>query len=115
MKKLLCIISNNPFEGSKVIEQLEAAMVAAVFDFDVSVLFTGNGMNCLREYQNGDLIGARSPGKLISGLDMYEINNLFACAEAVSSQKIPKNVQIIDLQEQRTLIEAQDFVLGGAA
>ncbi len=115
MKRLLCIVSNNPLDGSKVIEQLEAAMVAAVFEFHVSILFIGDGVNCLRQNQNGDLLGARSPGKLIDGLDIYEINNLYVCVESVESQKILEHIQPINLIEQRLLIQEQDIVLGGAA
>ena len=115
MKRLLCIVSNNPLDGSKVIEQLEAAMVAAVFEFHVSILFIGDGVNCLRQNQNGDLLGARSPGKLIDGLDIYEINNLYVCVESVESQKILEHIQPINLIEQGLLIQEQDIVLGGAA
>jgi tRNA 2-thiouridine synthesizing protein C len=115
MTKLLCVISTNPFEGSKVIEQLEAAMVAAVFEFEVSVLFIGNGVNCLVANQQGDLLGARSPSNLISGLAMYDVEKLYICAESIGGISIGPNMEIIDLVAQRALISAQDIVLGGAS
>lgn len=113
MKRLLCIVSNNPFAGSKVIEQLEAAMVAAVFEFDVSILFIGEGVNCLTQNQKGELLGTRSPGKLIDGLDMYEITKLYACIDAVDVQNILDGIEVIDISKQRVLIQEQDIVLGG--
>lgn len=112
MKKLLCIVSKPPFEGSVVIEQLEAAMVAAVFEMEVSVLFIDEGLRCLQPGQMGDRVGVRTPGKLIQGLDMYEIEHLYA-GEEVSSMNIPvpTNIAILTASEQAELLSNQDIVV----
>ena len=112
MKKLLCIISKPPFEGSVVMEQLEAAMVAAVFEMDVSVLFIDEGLRCLQAGQAGDRIGVRTPGKLIQGLEMYEIEHLYAGEEVASmNMAVPTNVLILTAAEQTELLSKQDIII----
>ena len=54
MKKMLCVVSRPPYSGSHDLELIEAAMVGAVFDLKVSVLFRGEGVWALLEGQNAD-------------------------------------------------------------
>lgn len=110
MKKLLCIISTPPFKGAKVIEQLESAMVAAVFEMEVSILFIDEGIHCLHADQKGHQLGARSPGNLIQGLQMYEIDHLYAGEEAAAIC-LPTDVVVLTTSEQAELLAKQDLVI----
>ena len=113
--KLLCIVTHPPFEGSKVIEQLEAAMVAAVFDVEVSLLFLDMGVHCLVEGQAGERLNSRSPGKLISGLEMYDINQIYAEVSVLPAGTMVANVELIDKDAQKELLAQADIVIGGSA
>ena len=113
--RLLCVVSKPPFEGSKVIEQIEAAMVAAVFDIEVTLLFTGLGIHCLTEDQQGDVLASRSPGKLISGLDMYDINNIYADKASLADFRLVEGVTVVDKDAQQELLRLSDLVIGGSA
>jgi len=119
MNKLLCIVSVSPFVGSQVVEHLEAAMVAAAFEMDVTVLFIDEGVNNLKPAQNGTSYGLRAPGNMLAALSMYEIEKVFACADALSRYAIdPQDaicpVQPLDHSSQSALIAQQDVVLRGA-
>ena len=118
MNKLLCIISAAPFVGSQVVEHLEAAMVAAAFEMDVTVLFIDEGVANLQPGQNGAKYGLRAPGNMLAALSMYEIDKVFACADALARYAIdPQDaicpVQSLDHSSQSALISQQDVVLRG--
>ena len=118
MNKLLCIVSASPFVGSQVVEHLEAAMVAAAFEMDVTVLFIDEGVNNLQPGQNGASYGLRAPGNMLAALSMYEIEKVFACADALAQYDLdPKeaicSVQPLDHSSQSALISQQDVVLRG--
>jgi len=116
MKKLLCIVAKSPFAGSTVIEQLEAAMVGAVFEFDVSILFIGEGISCLRANQDGGDLGVRTAGNVILALETYEVNHIYACDQALASLGATPSISVLPLAvaEQASLIAQQDIILGGA-
>jgi sulfur relay (sulfurtransferase) DsrF/TusC family protein len=60
MKKMLFVISNTPYANTHNAELLEAAMVGAVFDGIVSILFRDDGVYSLLPDQHGELIGQKN-------------------------------------------------------
>ena len=90
-------------------------MVAAVFDVEVSLLFMGMGIHCLVEKQAGEQLNSRSPGKLISGLEMYDINQIYADVSALTAGTMMAGVELIDKDAQRALLAEADLVIGGSA
>ena len=76
VKNLLCIISKGPFKGSSVVEQIEAAMVGAVFDMKVRILLTGEGIFNGVAAQDGSPLGARSAANILKGLELYDIDEI---------------------------------------
>ena len=53
MKQVMCVISKTPYESAHSLGLLEAAMVGAVFDFQVSLLFRADGIWSLVHGQHG--------------------------------------------------------------
>ena len=116
--KLLCVISAPPFAGSKVIEQIEVAMVGAVFDLEVSLLLTDDGVFAAMRDQNGESLGARSPGKVISGLPMYEIDAIYVDEDALEERQLDtsqllEEVRTLSRAEQQSLLAATNIVVSG--
>ncbi len=117
MKKLLCMVSHPPYRDSRVAELLDAAMVGAVFDCDVSMLFRGDGVRALQQHQDATAIGQRTVGKILQALETYDINKVYVCAQALKEAGLTKtalaiDAEPIDLDEQAQLIAAQDAVIG---
>ena len=117
MKKLLFMVSHPPYRDSHVAELLDAAMVGAVFDCDVSLLFRGTGVRALQSHQDAEVIKQRTVGKILQALDTYDINKVFVCAHALEEAGLAANelaitAQAIDFDTQAKLISAQDAVLG---
>ena len=72
MKKLLFVISAPPYSSKRGTAQLEAAMVAAAFDAEVSLIFRGDGIWSLLPEQNAQQVGQRSFAKVLQALGDYE-------------------------------------------
>jgi len=120
MKKLLCVISQTPYSSSHDIELLEAAMVGAVFEFSVSVLFRDEGVWALLPDQDGTPIGRRTLGKLLKALPTYEIEDLYVCSESLGrfslqAEALLGNATTLKLEDQAELIASQDAVIGAQA
>ena len=117
MKKLLCMVSHPPYRDSHVAELLDAAMVGAVFDCDVSILFRGDGVRALQQHQDAAAIQQRTVGKILQAFESYDINNVYVCANALTDAGLAKTelaikAEPIDYDEQARLIAAQDAVIG---
>ena len=117
MNKLLFTVSRPPYAGSAVMEQIEAALVAAVFDLEVSLLFRDDGVWALQRDQDGTLLGHRSVHKALSGLGAYDIQKIYVCEAALATRGIDRSdlciaARTLSLSEQQTLIASQDAVIG---
>ena len=115
-KRLLFLLRQAPYAGSNALEALEAALVAGVFDQNVSVLFKDDGVWQLAKDQDGSRLGTRTVSKVASALPEYEITDLYVCAESLSRRSLHLPdlaliVTAVTVEEQRALIEAQDAVL----
>lgn len=119
-KKLLFVISTPPYASSRPLEALEAVLVAGVFEQQVSVLLRDDAVWGLLPGQDGRLVGQRTFGKVINSLAAYDINRVFACADAVAQRQLVTNnfvlpVEVLNLAGQQELIAASDAVLGAGA
>ncbi len=116
MKKMLFIISQPPYANSHNAELLEAAMVGAVFDGEVSLLFRDDGVWGLLPDQHGELIEQKTFSKMLSALSTYEVERLFACASSVADRDISighsAEIELLTFEQQTALIAAQDVVIG---
>lgn len=117
MKKILCVISRPPYNTSHTIELLEAAMVGAVFDFSVSVLFRDQGVWALTPNQDASLLGRRTVGKVLSALPTYEIDAIYVCRQSLQNSgldfsSLVLKSQPLDYAEQAILFSKQDAILG---
>jgi len=119
MKSLLGIISQPPYRGSQVLENIEAAMVAAVFDFKVSLLFRDEGLWALIKQQDAENLGQRTISKVSSALPTYEITAIYVGLEDLKQRDLLLSdlclpVTLLDRAGQGALISRQHAVFGGS-
>jgi tRNA 2-thiouridine synthesizing protein C len=117
MKKFLCIINQPPYKNSHALECIETAMVAAVFDFKVSLLFRGEGVWALQKAQDASVLGQRTFSKVLTALPTYEIESLFVSTEDLRIRNLRSNdlclpLSLLDYKHQANLINDQDVVIG---
>ena len=118
MKNILYIISKSPYSGIKSFELIDSAMVSAIFENNVSVLFRAEGVWSLLSDQNGELLNSKTHSKVLSALPTYEIDNLYFCEDSVNERQINRDqidipVKPLSLNEQQQLIANQDIVMAG--
>ena len=117
MKRYLFIVSRPPYGSSFVVEQLEAAMVAAAFDGDVAILLRDDGVWSLQQHQSGESIQQPTLTKALSGLPTYEIERRYVCAPSLQLRGVEADQTLgfepIDYAAQQDLIRHSDIVIGG--
>ena len=118
MKNILYIISRAPYSGFQSFELIDSAMVSAIFDHKVSILFRAEGVWGLLSNQEGELINSKTHSKVLSALPTYEIDNLYFCEDSVNERQINRDqidipVKPLSLSEQQQLIANQDIVMAG--
>ena len=118
MKSVLYTISQTPYSNNHSFELLESAMVGAIFDLKVSILYREDGVWSLVSKQNGDLQNTKTYSKVVSGLSTYEIDRIYFCEQSVEVRRIDVNdlfpdARPLKINEQKELISRQDIVMAG--
>ena len=118
MKNVLYIISKSPYSGIKSFELIDSAMVSAIFENNISILFRAEGVWSLLSDQNGELLNYKTYSKVLSALPTYEIDNLYFCEDSINERQINREqidipVKSLSLSEQQQLIGNQDIVMAG--
>lgn len=115
-KRILFLAAAAPYVSAQPLEALEAMLVAAIFDQEVSVLFKGDGLYQLLEGQDGSALGQRTLGKALQALPEYDVRQLFVCQESAQRLRLTEAdfclpVRWLDMERQKSLISRQDAVL----
>jgi len=79
-RRILFLLRHPPYGSSHALEALETVLVAGVFDQQVSVLFSGDGVWQLVDDQDGGAVGRRTVGKIIKALPQYDVPAPTPCA-----------------------------------
>lgn len=113
--ELLLVLRRPPYDGVRVLEALDAALVAAAFDLKVSILLLEDAIFALLDKQQANLIGRRTVGKLLQALPDYEINTVYACADSLSDRGMIETdsvitVRLLTTDEQAELLSNHDVV-----
>lgn len=115
MKRYLFIISQSPYGSAHALEQLDAAMVAAVFDGRVAILCRDEGVWNLQQNQAGATVGQKTITKVLTALPTYGVEELYACSQSISGRQVQTepslHIKPLDFIEQQALIAASDVVI----
>lgn len=85
-KRFLFIVSHTPGCAAADIEAIDAILVAAAFDQDVGVLFTGDGVLHLAERQGEWPSSERDPAKAPLALPTYDVTRVYADTTSLSTR-----------------------------
>ncbi len=116
MKKYLLIFQHAPFANYSGIEGVELALTLSAFEQTVSLLFVDAGVLQLVNDKQSTLIQNKDPCKVLAGLDLFEIKQVFALQSALlkydlAPSKLICNPAIINEQNIANLIAQHDIVL----
>ncbi|PCK32284.1 sulfurtransferase complex subunit TusC [Pseudoalteromonas piscicida] len=115
-RKILVISNKSPFDGTTVKEALDVALIYAAIDQQVSWLFTGPAVLALKKDLNAQTLGIKDVFKQIKTLEIYDVDQVYACQSAITAFNLCSNslaidVEVKDQQAISLLIEQHDFVV----
>ena len=115
-RKLLFILSTAPYGTSLAAEALDAVLIAGVFEQDVTLYYTGDGVYQLLKNQSPLQLSTRNQGKASRALPEYDINRIYVDAETLENTGLTLSdlvlpVQIISDQQLTNLIAQQHALL----
>lgn len=99
---LLVILRHGPHGTSWLREGLDAALVAAAFGRDVSLLFMGEGVTALLPGQGPGALGQKGSSATLEMLEMYDIRTLLVEEQAL----VDFGLQVDDMRLTVTSLSA---------
>lgn len=105
MKKILFIQKGTPYKSIGSQEGLEMLLLTSSFNFQITLLFMGDGLWQLTKNQNGERIGRKNLGAMLQSLPAFDVTSIFAEARALKE----RNLAINDLALPITPIDGSDI------
>ena len=117
MKAIALNIARSPYKGSSVVEAIDSALVAAVFESDVSLIFRGEGVFCLITEQDARSLGLKTMSKVLSALETYDIQKVYACSSSLAQYNLSEDdlihgVTPLSDSAVADLLQSQNAVIG---
>jgi tRNA 2-thiouridine synthesizing protein C len=109
-KKILLVLRRSPYGSSLARAAIDVALAAAAFDQDVDLLFSGNGVLQLVSNQDGQQLGTKTIGRLLSSLPLHDIDHVYVDADALSRFKTDLSAAPIELRAL-TALQIQQLML----
>ncbi len=112
----LYVLRSGPYASNRFAEAIDAMLVAGVFEQQVRVLLIEDAVQALRQGQDGEALGSKTPGKMLTALPDYDIRDIFACRHSLERAGLDQNaridlpVTVLDHAEQAALVAASTQV-----
>jgi tRNA 2-thiouridine synthesizing protein C len=87
-KRILVICRKAPYGSSLSREALDIVLAASVFEQQLALLFTGDGVWQLLNEQNSEAIESKNHSNMLSVFPLYDINDIFVDSEALAQRQI---------------------------
>ncbi|KZN59776.1 sulfurtransferase complex subunit TusC [Pseudoalteromonas luteoviolacea] len=115
-KKILVISDAAPFDGQRIRESLDMALIFAAIDQEVSWLFTGASVLALTKNTTPTSLGIKDFFKQLKTLEIYDVDSLFVCEHALleyqlSTEKLSVDAKALSFELQQSLINEHDHVV----
>lgn len=116
-RKILFLNRHGPFGSNAGRESLDAALIAAAFDQQVSLLFVDDGVLQLVKNQSDAPLALKDVSPTFKSLGLYEIESVYVDGDSLKARGLTPDdmlvpVAVLEIEGVRALIEAQDAVLG---
>ena len=118
MKSFLFVMQSAAYEGNKVQEVLDAVLIAAAFDQQVSLLLLDDAVFHLKNNQQTSPLAVKDISAIYRSLELYDIENIYIESESL----VQRGLSLADLliptktinrSQVAALLQAYDVVLGG--
>lgn len=115
-KKILLISRHAPYGNSIAREALDAALSAAVYDQDLTLLFMDDGVFQLLKNQQAHTISQKNFSSMLSALPFYDIDKIYVHRESLTQRDIATESLMIEAilvnsLEISALLNQQEHIL----
>lgn len=115
-RSYLIIARSSPYGSQQARAALDIALAAAAFEQAVSIVFMDAGVLQLLKNQQADAAGMKNIGKVITALELYEVNSIMVHQEAVDKYDLDPSqfvlaVDVVTSEDIKTLIAGADQVM----
>lgn len=112
---ILIICRKAPYGKLIAREALELALATAIFNQQLTMIFTGDGVWQLIKQQRSDAIKTKNHGKLITAFSLYDINDIYVDTTSMQDRGLSKedlliDTNIVDKNRLRELMEQADTI-----
>ena len=116
VKRFMYLNRRAPYGTIYALETLEKILVSAAFDQDVSVVFVDDGVYQLKKGQNTEEVGMKNFSPTFRALDGYDVEKIYVEkssmeARGLSEEDLIIDVEVLDGEELKDLMAAQDIVM----
>lgn len=116
-KKILLISRHAPYGSSIAREALDAALAAAIYDQDLSLLFMDDGVFQLLKDQQAQEISQKNFTSMLSALPFYDIEKIYIHQESLEQRAIAienvlvENALVVNSAQVSALLSQQEHIL----
>lgn len=82
MKRLLFVMRQSAYSGHKIVEVLDAVLISAAFDQEVSILLLDDAVFHLKKQQQG----SKKVANIYRSLELYDIQGIYIEQESLESR-----------------------------
>ena len=97
-RHILIVFRKAPYGNLLAREALELALATAVFDQQLTLIFSGDGVWQLLNNQNSEGIDSKNTGKLLCAFPVYDISEIYVDADALTERQITATDLLIETQ-----------------
>lgn len=116
VRRLLFVNRRAPWGTAYALEALDAVLIAAAFDQDVSVLFVDDGVYQIKNGQDTRAIGVKNSSPAYGALATCDVDKLYVERESLEARGLGERdllvpVRVLGAQEVAELMDRQDVIL----
>ena len=116
IKRFLFVNRRAPWGTAYAVEALDAVLIAAAFDQDVSVLFVDDGVYQIKNGQDTRAIGVKNSSPAYGALATCDVDKLYVERESLEARGLGERdllvpVRVLGAQEVAELMDRQDVIL----
>jgi tRNA 2-thiouridine synthesizing protein C len=98
LSAIIFVFRTSPHSSSAGREGIDALLAASAYSEDLCALFIGDGVTQLLDHQHTDAILSKHYAPMFKLLELYDIDQVFVCAESLKQMGIRSEQLIIDVK-----------------
>lgn len=116
IKKYAILNTSSTFDKFNAKEALDAALILASYEMDVSLFFIGDGVYQTQAKQNPELVDGKDFISSFKALGFYDIDNIYISHACLTERQLTtnyafKDVKLVNQDELSYFINQADVIL----